>query len=278
MSNKEKVIGIAVIVAVLTVFALVLVSAVLILTKIRDKRVNPFKKFNRNKDGVTLSKEELRAISVGAILAEVNSDYFDSLKTTSTSAVNTIAGILKRDWGINGAAEAVMTLERLKTLRSSSYINLILKQAPECITSPAAATISKIHEEAGTEALDDNTLMSYANNLGKVVGVLKQRGFISDISDLTQINAEAWDLGRMVNVSRYCFDCGYLTEEQAWSYIFDAYEKSAASYRGWSDFAKAYVIARAVWGGESLNLTVAMDIVTELQQNPESPWVAVSLR
>lgn len=277
MSNGEKVIGIVVIIGVMIVFLAAIIMMALILTKIRDKRVNPFKKFNRNKSGEILSNEKLRAISVGAILAEVNSDYCDSLKTTSVSAVKTIAGILKRDWGISSASEAAMVLEHLKTLQSSSYIGLILKHAPECILAQEIKSIGQILELADIEILDENKLVRYANNLKEVIGMLKKQGFVSDISELVHMKAEAWDMGRMVNVARYCYDCGYLTEEQAWNYIFYAYEKSAACYQDWSEFAKAYVIVRAIWGGENLNLTVAMDTALELQKNPESPWMAVSL-
>ncbi len=116
-------------------------------------------------------------------------------------------------------------------------------------------------------------------NLAQTISLLQEKGFIgTELSELEQVDITAWDMGRMVNVARYCCDLGYISESEAWEYIYFAEKESALRYSDWSEFARAYVIGRAVWGGENNNLYVTIDNVKKLKQDPKSPWVLASLK
>jgi hypothetical protein len=118
----------------------------------------------------------------------------------------------------------------------------------------------------------------YINNLKQTLPELQKHKFAGGISELTHIDATAWDMGRLVNIARYSYDCGYIPADRAWEYIFHAQEVSASCYTDWASFGRAYIIGRAMWGGENVSLSVMMDTYEELLKNPKSPWMLASLK
>ncbi len=115
-------------------------------------------------------------------------------------------------------------------------------------------------------------------NLEQTLPDLQKEGFLGEnLSELESIDVTAWDMGRMVNVARYSYDLGYISESQAWDYIFFAERESSLHYADWADFGKAYIIGRALWGGKNLNLYDAMKTVNKLKKDKKSPWALVSL-
>lgn len=115
-------------------------------------------------------------------------------------------------------------------------------------------------------------------NLKQTLEDLQKEGFLGeDLSELENIDVTAWDMGRIVNVSRYSYDLGYLSESQAWEYIFFAEKESSSLYADWEAFGRAYIIGRALWSGKNLNLYGAMRTVKELKEDKKSPWVLAAL-
>ncbi len=122
------------------------------------------------------------------------------------------------------------------------------------------------------------TCVQRTANLAQTIKLLQEKGFIgTELSELEKVDITAWDMGRMVNVARYCSDLGYISDSTAWEYIYFAEKESALRYSDWSEFARAYVIGRAVWGGENNNLYVTIDNVKKLKEDPKSPWALASL-
>jgi len=115
-------------------------------------------------------------------------------------------------------------------------------------------------------------------NLQQTLTDLQKEEYLgADISELERIDVTAWDMGRMVNVARYSYDLEYISESQAWEYIFFAERESASRYADWAAFSRAYIIGRALWGGKNLNLYDAMRTVNKLKKDKKSPWALVSL-
>lgn len=115
-------------------------------------------------------------------------------------------------------------------------------------------------------------------NLKKTLPDLQKNGYLGqDISELANVDITAWDMGRMVNVARYSFDLGYLSESQAWDYIFFAERESASHYADWADFGRAYIVGRALWGGDNINLYGAMSTLEQLKKDSKSPWALAAL-
>jgi len=124
-----------------------------------------------------------------------------------------------------------------------------------------------------------NTVMdNYENFIDNVVNLrntlktLQRGGFVSAEADFANIDTSAWDLGRLVNVARWAYEVNFISKEQAWEYILSAYKESATLYADWDSFGKAYVVGRAVWGGDGMELDNTIATYNSLLKDEESPW------
>lgn len=115
-------------------------------------------------------------------------------------------------------------------------------------------------------------------NLEQTLPDLRKEGYLGkNLSELERIDVAAWDMGRIVNVARYSYDLGYISESIAWDYISFAARDAAMRYADWADFAKSYLIGRAMWGGKNVGFYLAMSMVKELKEDRKSPWALVPL-
>jgi len=110
-------------------------------------------------------------------------------------------------------------------------------------------------------------------NLKDNLDLLKRHRIIGNVSDLVNISTLSWDMGRLVNVTRWCYSSQYTNEMLAWSYIQFAYENCQAEYNSWEEFAKGYIIGRVIWGGNNDALDNMIYWMNQLQKDAESPWV-----
>jgi len=65
--------------------------------------------------------------------------------------------------------------------------------------------------------------------------------------------------------------------KKAWEYIFLAKKESARYYTTWAAFGNAYVVGRAMWGGDDDSFDNMMDTVENLLRDEESPWKRMPL-
>lgn len=339
MSIMEKVIGIAAVFVVCTVFGIIIYLGSAYLLRWRQKGINPSHSFPRNPKGGGLSKEQQRALNIGAILSGSNCDFCDSLQTSKAVAKKTIENILARDWGIHSSEEALERLEDLKYRGHRQICSVILKNASQLLAFGEDSPVNPrtIYELTGFSLLDKRILVKYADeialakkhfdlidvllnassfeevreyqalfgdektfsvciqiyhrfyeqclvfasfitNLKQTLSDLQKEGFLgTDLFEFDRIDPTAWDMGRMVNVARYSYDLGYISENQAWEYIFFAEQESSPHYEDWDAFGRAYIIGRAMWGGKNLNLYNAISTVKRLKEDKKSPWALVSL-
>ncbi|MFQ6862316.1 MAG: DUF1266 domain-containing protein [Beduini sp.] len=123
--------------------------------------------------------------------------------------------------------------------------------------------------------------LSYENgikNLDLTLSDLQKEGFFgSDLSELKNINTISWDIGRMVNVARYSYDAGYITENEAWEYLFFASKTCQLNYSDWAEFGKSYIVGRALWVGNTISFYLMLNMLKELKEDTNSPWKLVSL-
>ncbi len=336
MTVIEKVLGIAAVLLILAVFLVIMYVGIAYMQRWMEKGINPNKTFPYNPNCGNLTKEQQKALNVGAILAASNRDFCNSLQTSKASAMKTIGEMLKRDWDIASSKQALEALEDLKINGQRQVGSFILKNAVKFINN-GVPTPETIYELTGFSLLDKTILEEFPDevalaekniahmgtilkaksdeevkkyeelfgdektftrclhiyyhfyercvacaqrtaNLKQTLTLLQQKGFIgTELSELEQIDITAWDMGRMVNVARYCCDLGYISDSTAWEYIYFAARESASRYSDWSEFARAYVIGRAIWGGENNNLYVTINNITKLKEDPKSPWLLASL-
>jgi hypothetical protein len=78
-------------------------------------------------------------------------------------------------------------------------------------------------------------------------------------------------------MSCWSYECGYITEDEAWSYINFALEQVKKDYRSWSEYAETYLFGRKVWNIDD-DLYDSMEEIVHLLLNADnSPWKRYSL-
>lgn len=221
------------------------------------------KKYRKNPIPQNLSKDQFTAINIGAVNAEQTGYFCDSLSTGSKVAE--IKENLSNYYDITDRETALETLEWLFTSGHRAYFDLI---------KGAVSDQEPQIDDSGLNEDDIARIKQYGSNLQESIGTLMGYEFINlnQPADLYQQSIAAWDMGRLVLVTRCCFDAGYISDEEAWRYIFNAHQLSQKSYSSWEDFASGYVIGRAMWSGNTMSLTGIIAITQGLLEDEESPW------
>lgn len=242
------------------------------------------KNFPCNPRNEELSHAELRAISVGAVLAGVRAEYWDSLKT---GAGGNAGKSLKEWWGIYSPQSSVKALVRLRNRMHSKMYNYVLDSLGRNLEQELPfEAFCDVYQEHWLGLSDDeydkhdeyDTYLSSGYNLTQTIDELIKREIVHSDERLESIDTTAWDMGRMVNVARWCYEIGYIPESLAWEYIFQAEKVCADIYADWANFGKSYIVGRAMWGGVGMQLTNTIDMVERLHKDDKSPWRHMSLR
>lgn len=61
---------------------------------------------------------------------------------------------------------------------------------------------------------------------------------------------KAWDLGRLINVTRWAYAAGYISETEAWERILGMADELFALYGSWDDYFAAYATGRGFFGAD----------------------------
>lgn len=224
--------------------------------------------YRKNPIPQNLTPDQFAAINIGAINAEQTEYFCDSLPTGSDVAE--IKGNLSNYYDISDRVSALETLEWLYTSGHRVYFEAIKGLMSRRDTQINAASLDAEDMEV------EYRIREYCSNLQESIDELIQEKFLKQQADLAQCSILAWDMGRLVLVTRCCFDAGYISDEEAWRYIFNAHKASKEQYTSWDDFASGYVIGRAMWSGNNMSLTGIISITQGLLQDEESPWKQVA--
>ena len=225
------------------------------------------KKYRRNPHAVELMPEQQRALNVGAINAEQTMCYCDSLETGCNRKM--LKKSLLNYYGVRNREEALVTLTWLSDRGHSVLFDAIKR---------FSAGMDCCIDDSHLEDEEKPNTYEYINHLKETADILEKKGCIHSKADFATCSIKAFDMGRLVLVARCSYDCGYITDTEAWEHIFSAYKKCQIIYNDWQELARGYIIGRSMQGGENITLGGIMGIADELLHDPESPWQKSSLR
>ncbi len=78
--------------------------------------------------------------------------------------------------------------------------------------------------------------------------IQKLHDFYANIdAETNQRTLFAWDYGRLVNVARWSYSVGYISEDEAWRYITPSGKYLQLNYHSWEDYGKNYLAGRDFW-------------------------------
>ena len=189
------------------------------------------RKYSVDEDATLLTPEKQRWLNVGGVLTAMNYEFINSLATGRPVKENRKA--MKEWWGITNRQIALDVLESLVNTGHRLSLDARLNREP-------------------------------------FRADLVEFDIVSEKEDLNGITTLAWDMGRLVNVARWCFDLGYISEDEAWKYMETVYQEVQPVYASWREFAAGYLIGRALWSEMERDV---VRIVAGLLKDADSPWV-----
>ncbi|MBJ8349491.1 DUF1266 domain-containing protein [Streptococcus zalophi] len=225
------------------------------------------KKYRKNPNPKILSAKKCTALSIGAIIAEQNSCYYDSLETGLK--LGEIKIKLADYFDIVDRESAVEILDWLKERGHRLSFDAI---------KAFLAGLSPSLDERDLNDEEKEKNYYFIKNLQSSGEDLIKYGQLSSMNELNNVSILSWDMGRLILLSRFCYDANYIDEDEAWAYILDAYEKSRSQYLNWEELSRSYIIGRAMAGGEGVMLNGIIYIAKELLKDKNSPWLLYLLQ
>lgn len=212
--------------------------------------------------------DQYAALLKGAITAHEYGTYLDSLQTGLS---NDKAGTLLVElWGIHDQEEAEETLDTLTSKGSSYYLDNVYQAFLLGDQQTAEDFLAKQYHHDRTGF---NKAYSLWENLMETYKELTKLQVFTNAQQIQSIGIVAWDVARIVFISRLCLQMGYITQDKAWEYIAMANDKAKETFRSWKDFSTSYILGKAMYGGDDAHLSNTLKVTQELLNNTNSPWV-----
>jgi hypothetical protein len=218
-----------------------------------------------------LTTLESKKILAGAIYASQQGAYLNTLKANIDDG--RLHTILKDWWSIYGRDEATETLDYLRDKAYSYYFPTVWK----AFQAGSDEERKSIITENMTSQEDAEKAYEQTHNLLESVDCLKKLNIIQHADDIEKYGVMGWDVGRLVFIARICFDAGYISEEEAWTYIDVAYAQAQRTFNSWEELSKSYQIGRFIWRGKDADDGMH-NIANDLVNSPKSPWQQVEWR
>lgn len=88
----------------------------------------------------------------------------------------------------------------------------------------------------------------------------------------------AWDLSRYICLCRWGYQCGYITEAEAWKLMMPVAAKIQATCKGWNYLGTEYLLGRKFWSNSQYMKSEKSYAFLKhrLLHSPDSPWVQLA--
>lgn len=206
-----------------------------------------------------LNAQQLRLLAFGASLLVYNDENVDTIDCEID--LNIIKTRLESWWEVT---DRESTQEIVEWLLNEGHH----AEADEAL---------KLLHEKGLENMPDEVWEDEESKTGDVCLIVES---MLENAYCTTENiprtAIAWDLVRTVNVGRWAYLCGYITENEMWKIMQQAVNVAEGYFTSWEDYGRSFVLGRGVWHGDPDDSETAYEIVSLLLEKEESPWKQIA--
>ena len=215
-------------------------------------------------DGWTISKTgdgkldaaQLRMLAFGAPMLVYNDENVDSVDCPAED-VESIRSTIESWWNVT---DHESTLEIVKWLLEEGHH----ADADEALAELRERGIENISQE---ERDDEESKMG---DVCLIAESMNENGWCP--GGQMPESVIAWDLVRVVNLGRWAYLCGYLTEDEMWQIMQVAADTALEHFSSWEEYGMSFVMGRGVWHGDPDDSETAYEIVSLLLEDNESPW------
>lgn len=162
-------------------------------------------------------------------MTRVNRASHESLRfgDFSEESIKPTRDMLVNDWGIHGRDELPATLDGMDTGGHAGT----LKKAKEIVEIANDYSVFTMLNAYQMDETDYNRFKFVLSNWS----IYRDRAIY------------AWYLGRNVSLCRWGFECGYLSESEAWDKIMRYARKTQGLYASWKEYGIDYYMGRLYW-------------------------------
>lgn len=229
-----------------------------------------------------LTEHQQFGIALGLIQSERLGAYVDSLDVGKTDYPQ--KQLLGKDWGITDKESATELLDRISSVGHRKLYNRLLEIyiAQDCVeaakidfTGTEFEDKNTVYDEEQDEEMYQQTwedVIIHLENLDEVYELEDAGPWFGDLEDDFKVGTDAWDIGRVVFISRVCYTLGYISENEAWSYIEKMIILAKQKFKNWERYATSYVLGRAMWGGDNGDWEEVAGFAGDALEEKQSPW------
>ncbi|MBW8683377.1 DUF1266 domain-containing protein [Chitinophaga rhizophila] len=221
-----------------------------------------------NEDG-TLSLHDRQYIACGANQAYLRGERLDTLETDSEQ--DDIRHLLRHEWHINSREKLLAKIDWLATQGHRIYFKPIWQILTTLPVRERPEALDKLQQSFAAKG-DDAPVEQYAANISECYKHLRE---VSDCFEgkKCKLDALTWDLGRAINLSRWGYDAGFLSRDEAMHNIRRFGRELLHNYTSWANLGENYLIGFAMWSGDIEQLDELYGGHCDLLSEDSSPWV-----
>ena len=116
------------------------------------------------------------------------------------------------------------------------------------------------------------------NNLHHFITCIKADQTIKIGEEELKRGVLAWDMGRMVCLTRIAYDAGFIDESLAWNYICSAGQQCIQAFNDWTEVGKSFLLGQAMEATEKRKQELYIRLYRQATENPNSPWKKRTLK
>lgn len=210
---------------------------------------------NKTGDG-KLDAAQLRLLAFGAPMLVYNDENVDSIDCPAED-VESIRSTIASWWNVT---DHESTLEIVKWLLEEGH-HADADEALKELRKRGLAGISQEERDDEESKMGDVCLIAES---------MDENGWCP--GGQMPGSVIAWDLVRVVNLGRWAYLCGYLTEDEMWQIMQLAADTALEYFSSWEEYGMSFVMGRGVWHGDPDDSETAYEIVSLLLKDNESPW------
>jgi hypothetical protein len=197
--------------------------------------------------------------AAGGALSVQNQEGMDELKSHIPMAPLK-SDVLENSWGVHDHDSAIFILEWLK---NEGHNKLFMDTRTQLLKGTNG-------DQAKYEELRRDLLLNvHPFERESMAFAFDFVWFHRD--DLGEHGLLAWDYGRLINVARWSYSAGYITEQEAWEYITYAGPRIQQSFSSWDEYGDEYLLGRTFWQRSNSHPN-AYTSINWLKTYSSSPW------
>ncbi|PNE26611.1 hypothetical protein BHU11_06205 [Tannerella sp. oral taxon 808] len=206
--------------------------------RMRRARRKELEEFNSRYSGKPLGENHQRAMVYGAVLARSRGESV--LSMIPKERIETYREGMKKSWNIIDEQSAVASINALLQLQKSSGFDEFIR------THETNKELNRIYARISRE-------LDLPEEEVKMVR-----------------STYAWDICRAVNVAKWCFWIGYLTESQFYGCLDRCNEIVARIGKDWTEYTCSFLLGRCIQGFKPEEvLPAAKELLAASMGNPE---------